>query len=106
MPGLQSSRWIGWGAILGLLAGVVIGIRTHIGKRESGVGGPFPLSDSRFPLPYAASINREVRTPLAIILGYTQLLQEEARAMGADSLQGGLAKIEQAATRLVALLGQ
>jgi hypothetical protein len=63
---------IGWGAILGFLAGAVIGFRIYVRHQESGIGnqesemGHFlPVPDSRFPTPDVALINRVMRTPLA-----------------------------------------
>jgi len=49
-------------------------------------------------------LDHEVRTPLNQIIGYTEMLQEEAQALGSDALKEDLGRIHSAARKLLALV--
>src|SRR5262245_44397906 len=54
----------------------------------------------------AAKIRHDVRTPVSQILGYSELLLEDAEENGQESLASDLKKIHAAATKLLKLLDQ
>jgi signal transduction histidine kinase len=53
---------------------------------------------------FLANISHELRTPLNTILGYTELLQEEAMEAGSDQYLSDLQKIHHAGSHLLTLL--
>jgi PAS domain S-box-containing protein len=53
---------------------------------------------------FLASMSHELRTPLTTIIGYTELLQDEATDLGYDDLLPKLARIHTAGTHLLALI--
>lgn len=53
---------------------------------------------------FLANMGHELRTPLNAILGYAELLQEEARELGADALVDDLGKVHRSAHQLIALI--
>jgi PAS domain S-box-containing protein len=59
---------------------------------------------SRAKSRFLANMSHELRTPLNAIIGYSELLQEEARDAGNSSLEPDLLKIRNAGTHLLALI--
>jgi signal transduction histidine kinase/ligand-binding sensor domain-containing protein len=55
---------------------------------------------------FLANMSHELRTPLNAVIGYTELLQEEAAEHGLDSFGPDLARIRSAGTHLLALVGE
>src|SRR5437879_4283728 len=53
-----------------------------------------------------ASMHHEVRTPLNQVIGYAEMLQEQAKDMGQDSFASDLQKVHTAARRLLDLIVQ
>src|SRR6267142_6863582 len=53
-----------------------------------------------------ASMHHEVRTPLNQIIGYAEMLQEQAKDLGYDSFASDLQKVHTAARRLLDLIVQ
>ena len=53
---------------------------------------------------FLANMSHELRTPLNAIIGYSQMLQEEARRRGQDELLADLKKIETAGKHLLGLI--
>src|SRR5213082_874821 len=51
-----------------------------------------------------ASMHHEVRTPLNQIIGYAEMLQEQAKDLGYDSFASDLQKVHTAARRLLELI--
>jgi class 3 adenylate cyclase/CheY-like chemotaxis protein len=65
-----------------------------------------PKSGDPKPVDAAAKVRHDIRTPVSQILGYSELLQEEAEETGQASLAADLKKIHAAATRLLKLLDE
>lgn len=59
---------------------------------------------SRAKTLFLARTSHELRTPLAIILGYTEILQEELRRAGYEALSPRLEKIQSASQHLLDLI--
>jgi PAS domain S-box-containing protein len=59
---------------------------------------------SRSKSTFLANMSHELRTPLNAILGYSELLQDEAREAGMTDLAADLGKIHQSASNLLALI--
>src|SRR5438132_3037174 len=53
-----------------------------------------------------ASMHHEVRTPLNQVIGYAEMLQEQAKELGHDSFVSDLQKVHSAARRLLDLIVQ
>jgi signal transduction histidine kinase len=53
---------------------------------------------------FLANMSHELRTPLNAILGYSELLQEDAREFGIDDFAGDLDKIQLAGKHLLAVI--
>jgi PAS domain S-box-containing protein len=53
---------------------------------------------------FLASMSHELRTPLNAIIGYGEMLEEEARDMGATALLPDLAKVHEAGKHLLGLI--
>src|SRR5207248_9146356 len=53
-----------------------------------------------------ASMHHDVRTPLNQVIGYAEMLQEQAKDMGQDSFASDLQKVHTAARRLLDLIVQ
>ena len=53
---------------------------------------------------FLANMSHELRTPLNAIIGYSELLQEDARALGAEEFIDDLQKINTAGQHLLALI--
>ncbi|ALN74606.1 response regulator [Aureimonas sp. AU20] len=53
---------------------------------------------------FLANMSHELRTPLNAIIGYSQILQEDARDIGQDEFLPDLAKIESAGNHLLGLI--
>jgi Response regulator containing CheY-like receiver, AAA-type ATPase, and DNA-binding domains len=51
-------------------------------------------------------LRHELRTPLNQIIGYSEMLQEEAAELGQESFVADLAKIERAGRRLLGLINE
>jgi adenylate cyclase len=68
-----------------------------------GTSEPKPLDTK---IDNAAKIRHDVRTPVSQILGYSELLLEDAEENGQESLASDLKKIHAAATKLLKLLDQ
>jgi serine/threonine protein kinase/CheY-like chemotaxis protein len=66
-----------------------------------GEGGDSPAREAR---ELASYIRHELRTPLNQIIGYSQMLLEEAEDAGLDSFKTDLGRIEAAGTRLLSLI--
>jgi CheY-like chemotaxis protein len=67
-----------------------------VSRGDSDTGGP--------PAELASHLRHELRTPLNQILGYSQMLQEEAAEAGLSSFVGDLKRIEAAGQRLLTLV--
>ena len=55
---------------------------------------------------FLASMSHELRTPLNAIIGYGEMLEEEARDMGATALLPDLAKVHEAGKHLLGLINE
>ncbi len=53
---------------------------------------------------FLASMSHELRTPLNAIIGYSELLEEEARDLGAESLTPDILKVHTAGKHLLSLI--
>jgi PAS domain S-box-containing protein len=53
---------------------------------------------------FLANMSHELRTPLNAIIGYSEMLQEDARDLGEESFVGDLAKISAAGEHLLGLI--
>src|SRR5207237_1809550 len=53
-----------------------------------------------------ASMHHEVRTPLNQVIGYAEMLQEQAKELGHDSFASDLQKVHSAGRRLLDLIVQ
>jgi PAS domain S-box-containing protein len=53
---------------------------------------------------FLASMSHELRTPLNAIIGYSELLEEEARDLGADALAPDILKVHAAGKHLLSLI--
>jgi PAS domain S-box-containing protein len=53
---------------------------------------------------FLASMSHELRTPLNAIIGYSELIDEEARDLGADALTPDILKVHTAGKHLLALI--
>ncbi|MBI3968622.1 MAG: response regulator [Chloroflexi bacterium] len=62
------------------------------------------LEASRAKSTFLANMSHELRTPLNAIIGYSEMLQEEARDYGADPLVVDLEKIQTAGKHLLKLI--
>ena len=58
------------------------------------------LADSEFEV-FASRLRHDLRTPITTILGYSELVAEEARDDGCDGLVGTLGDVQEAARRLL-----
>ena len=54
---------------------------------------------------FLANMSHELRTPLSAVIGYTELLEEEAQESGVTQMLGDLHKINEAARHLLAMIG-
>jgi signal transduction histidine kinase len=54
---------------------------------------------------FLANMSHELRTPLTAIMGYSELLQEEAKESGCDGFIPDLEKIQMASSQLLSLIG-
>ncbi len=59
---------------------------------------------SRAKSTFLANMSHELRTPLTTIIGYSELLQEQAEQMGRQGMAGQLQKIEASANHLLAII--
>jgi signal transduction histidine kinase len=59
---------------------------------------------SRAKSQFLANMSHELRTPLNAVIGYSEMLQEEAREVGQDSFVPDLVKIHGSAKHLLALI--
>jgi signal transduction histidine kinase len=59
---------------------------------------------SRHKSEFLANMSHELRTPLNAIIGYSEMLQEEARELGQDSFEADLQKINGAGKHLLELI--
>ena len=53
---------------------------------------------------FLANMSHELRTPLSAVIGYTEMLQEEAEDLGQDAMISDLGKIESNARHLLSLI--
>src|SRR5437867_6574706 len=53
-----------------------------------------------------ASMHHEIRTPLNQVIGYAEMLQEQAKELGHDSFASDLQKVHTAGRRLLDLIVQ
>src|SRR5438552_7389030 len=60
-----------------------------------------PVADRKID---ALSMHHEVRTPLNQVIGYAEMLQEQAKDLGHDSFASDLQKVHSAARRLLDLI--
>lgn len=61
-------------------------------------------ASSRIKSEFIANVSHELRTPLNAILGYSEILQEEARDQGAESTVRDLGRIRSAGRHLLSLI--
>src|SRR5262249_36561236 len=57
---------------------------------------------NRTKSPFLANMSHELRTPLNAVIGYSEMLQEEAQDLGVDTLLPDLRKINAAGKNLLA----
>jgi signal transduction histidine kinase/DNA-binding response OmpR family regulator len=72
--------------------------------RELSVARDLAFEANRAKSAFLANMSHELRTPMNAIIGYSEMLQEEAEDLGQDSFVPDLRKIQAAARHLLALI--
>ena len=98
----------GAGAGLGLLALLLAGLRqTARAEQETEIAlraHAAAESANRTKSEFVANMSHELRTPLNAIIGYSEILEEDAREEGLESFVGDLEKIGLSGKHLLALI--
>ncbi len=91
-------------ALASVADGIALGIERKQNEDDLRQAKEAAEASSRTKSQFLANMSHELRTPMNAILGYSEMLQEEAEEEGLDSFTPDLQKIQNAGKHLLALI--
>jgi len=91
-------------ALASVADGIALGIERKQAEKDLRRAKDDAEAASRTKSQFLANMSHELRTPMNAILGYSEMLQEEAEEEGLDSFTPDLQKIQNAGKHLLALI--
>jgi signal transduction histidine kinase len=91
-------------ASLGFMIALVVIGRMRMAERTLVQAGEAALEANQLKSEFLAKMSHELRTPLNAIIGYSELLEEDARDLGQTGCTGDLQKIQTAGHHLLHLI--
>ena len=91
-------------ALASVADGIALGIERKQAEEDLRRAKDAAEAASRTKSQFLANMSHELRTPMNAILGYSEMLQEEAEEEGLDSFTPDLQKIQNAGKHLLALI--